>query len=104
MGNRPDTITASHMSFPSPVPHAHPPTDSDTEGVRSVRKELPASTSSLAFLGGKAATLGLGFLAWVAVARQFDRTVVGLAAGAVSIMMLCVQLSLLGLGAAVITW
>src|SRR4051794_25935522 len=104
VGNQPNTVAPSHMSFPSPVPQPHAVADSHTEGVRSVRNELSASMSSLAYLGGKAATLSLGFLAWVVVARQFDRTVVGLAAGAVSIMMLCVQLSLLGLGAAVITW
>lgn len=58
--------------------------------------------NSLALIVGKMATMGLGFLVWLVAARLFAAGDVGLASGAVSAMMLCVQLALFGAGAAVI--
>jgi O-antigen/teichoic acid export membrane protein len=46
--------------------------------------------------------MGLGFLFWIAAARLYEPAQVGLAAGAVSAMMLCTQLALLGVGSAFI--
>jgi len=58
--------------------------------------------SSLNLIAGKVATMGLGFVFWLLAARLFSTTEVGLAAGAVSAVMLCTQLALVGLGSAVI--
>lgn len=58
--------------------------------------------SSLNLIGGKVATMGLGFVFWLLAARLFSVTEVGLAAGAVAAVMLCTQLALVGLGSAVI--
>jgi len=66
-------------------------------------KSLPMLANSIALIMGKLATMGLGFLAWLAAARLFDQREVGLASGAVSAMMLCVQIALFGAGAAIIT-
>ncbi len=59
--------------------------------------------NSIALILGKMATLGVGFLVWLLAARLLPPAEVGLASGAVSAMMLCVQLALFGAGAAVIT-
>lgn len=59
--------------------------------------------SSLALVAGKVATMGFGFLAWIVAARLYSAPDVGLAAGAVSAVTLCAQISLVGVGAAVIT-
>ena len=59
--------------------------------------------SSLALVAGKVATMGFGFLAWIVAARLYPAADVGLAAGAVSAVTLCAQLSLVGVGSAVIT-
>jgi O-antigen/teichoic acid export membrane protein len=66
-------------------------------------KSLPMLANSIALIMGKLFTMGLGFLAWLAAARLFDQAEVGLASGAVSAMMLCVQIALFGAGAAIIT-
>ncbi|MCA1563070.1 MAG: oligosaccharide flippase family protein [Acidobacteria bacterium] len=58
--------------------------------------------SSLALIAGKVSTMGLGFVFWLVAARFFAPSEVGLAAGAISAVMLCTQLALLGLGSAVI--
>lgn len=58
--------------------------------------------SSLALILSKVGTMGLGFLFWLIAARAFDQGEVGLAAGAVSSVMLCTQLALLGVGSSVI--
>jgi O-antigen/teichoic acid export membrane protein len=58
--------------------------------------------SSLGLIGGKAVAMGLGFLFWLLAARFFSPGVVGLTAGAVSALMLCVQLASLGVGSAFI--
>lgn len=51
---------------------------------------------------GRIAQSGLGYLAWLITARLFEAREVGIASGVVSAMMLCVQLALFGIGAAVI--
>lgn len=53
-------------------------------------------------VAGRVASMGLGFLFWLLAARLFPTTTVGLAAGAVSLMMLCTQLATMGLGSAFI--
>jgi O-antigen/teichoic acid export membrane protein len=58
--------------------------------------------SSLSLIASKVATMGLGFVFWLLAARLFTTSDVGLAAGAVSAVMLCTQLALVGLGSAVI--
>ena len=63
-------------------------------------RSLRMTASSLGLIAGKVASMGLGFLFWLAAARLASAAEVGLAAGAVSAMMLCVQLGLLGVGAA----
>lgn len=59
--------------------------------------------NSVSVMGGKVGTMGLGFLFWLLAARHFAPEQVGLAAGAVSAMMLCTQLALFGVGSGVIT-
>src|SRR5215218_3893232 len=73
-------------------------------GVRTERapRSLSMLVSSLALIGGKVATMGLGFLFWLLAAQLFVPAEVGLAAGAVSAVMLCTQLALLGVGSSVI--
>jgi O-antigen/teichoic acid export membrane protein len=58
--------------------------------------------NSVALIGAKVATMGLGFVFWIVAARLFAPAEVGLAAAVVSAMMLCTQLALVGLGSAVI--
>lgn len=58
--------------------------------------------SSIGLIAGKLASVALGFLAWIVAARLFAAHDVGLAAGAISAMMLCTQLALLGISSAVI--
>ena len=65
-------------------------------------RSLRMTASSLGLIAGKVASMGLGFLFWLAAARLASPDKVGLAAGTVSGMMLCVQLGLLGVGAAFI--
>jgi O-antigen/teichoic acid export membrane protein len=67
------------------------------------RAALPLVTNAVSVMVGKTATMAFGFLFWLIAARQFDRPAVGLAAGAVSAMMLCTQLAVGGVGSAVIT-
>jgi O-antigen/teichoic acid export membrane protein len=64
---------------------------------------LPAFVSSLFLIMGRVASPALGFLSWLLAARLYAPAEVGLASGAVAAMMLCVQIGLLGIGAAVIT-
>lgn len=58
--------------------------------------------NSLGLILARAFSMGLGFLFWLVAARLFAPSVVGLTAGAISAIMLCVQLALLGTGSAVI--
>ena len=66
------------------------------------RTTLPRFANSVALILGRVASSGLGFLTWLITARLFAPAEVGIASGVVSAMMLCVQLALLGIGAAVI--
>jgi O-antigen/teichoic acid export membrane protein len=77
---------------------AAPPAGSVASG-----RSLPMHLNSIALILGKMATLGVGFLVWLLAARLLPPAEVGLASGAVSAMMLCVQIALFGAGAAVIT-
>jgi O-antigen/teichoic acid export membrane protein len=69
----------------------------------AVAPPLPPTLNSLALIAAKVAAMGLGFLFWLLAARIAKPEEVGLAAGAVSAMMLCTQIAILGLGSAVIT-
>jgi len=55
-------------------------------------------------IAAKVAIMGIGFVFWLVAARAFDPDTVGLAAAAVSAVMLCTQLALLGVGASFITF
>ena len=72
------------------------------EPARHGPRPLPLTWNSLALIAAKVATMGLGFLFWLAAARLFEPSEVGVAAGLVAAMMLCTQVALLGLGSAVI--
>ena len=63
----------------------------DPGGEASARggRSLSMLKSSLALIVGKVATMGLGFLFWLVAARTFEVSEVGLAASAVSAVMLC---------------
>ena len=65
-------------------------------------RTLSMVASSVALIFSKIATMGLGFFFWLAAARMFSPTQVGIAAGIVSAMMLCNQLALVGVGSAFI--
>lgn len=58
--------------------------------------------SSLGLYLGKGMQMGAGFLFWVVAARASTVTEIGVAVAAVSAVMLCTQLALLGTGSAVI--
>jgi O-antigen/teichoic acid export membrane protein len=66
-------------------------------------RSLSMVLNSVTVIGGKLATMGLGFIFWVIAARTFSQDAVGLASGAVSAMMLCTQIAILGVGSALIT-
>src|SRR5947208_13444818 len=66
-------------------------------------QELSLVPNSLALIASKVAAMALGFAFWLAAARFFARDAVGLAAAAVSAMMLATQIAQLGLGSAVIS-
>jgi O-antigen/teichoic acid export membrane protein len=63
---------------------------------------LPSSVNSLALITSKTMAMALGGLFWILAARAAAPAEVGLAAGAVSAMMLCTQIAILGFGSAVI--
>jgi O-antigen/teichoic acid export membrane protein len=58
--------------------------------------------NSIALILARVSQSGLGFFAWLIAARLYTQSEVGLASGVVSAMMLCVQVALLGIGAAFI--
>ena len=58
--------------------------------------------TSVGLIGGKVVSLGVGFLFWLLAARTADVQDVGLAAGAVSLMMLATQLAIAGAGSSFI--
>jgi O-antigen/teichoic acid export membrane protein len=61
------------------------------------------TSNSIALIGARVTAMGLGFLFWLLAARLFPAPEVGLAAAVISAMMLCTNIALLGLGAAVIS-
>jgi O-antigen/teichoic acid export membrane protein len=65
-------------------------------------RPLSMFLNSFSLILAKVFSLGLGFLAWLVAARLFDAADVGLAAAIVAAMMLCVQLSLIGVGSSII--
>jgi O-antigen/teichoic acid export membrane protein len=77
------------------------PARADAKTVRAPRS-LSMLVSSLALIAGKVATMGLGFFFWLLATQLFVPAEVGLAAGAVSAVMLSTQLALLGVGSSVI--
>ncbi len=77
--------------------HNTPP---ELAGPKAGRKSMTTSANGL--IVGKLAQMGLGFLFWIAAARLASSDDVGLAAGVVSAIMLCTQMSVLGAGAAFI--
>ncbi len=70
--------------------------------ARPSRRSLSMRLNSVTLVAGKVASMGLGFLFWLLAARLYAPADVGLAAGAISAMMLCTQLALLGIGSAFI--
>jgi len=80
--------------------HADEKDGLEDRGARS----LGMLQNSLALIAAKVGLMGLGFVFWLVAARAFDTRAVGLAAGAVSAVMLCTQLALLGIGSAFITF
>lgn len=68
----------------------------------NLQKEFLRLYNSGSLILGRLASSGLGYLTWLITARLFDAGEVGIASGVVSAMMLCVQISLFGIGAAVI--
>lgn len=82
----------------------HLPTDAGPPTGPSVAgRSLNLVQNSIALIGAKVAIMSLGFIFWLVAARQFDAGTVGLAAGAVSAVMLCTQFALLGVGSSFIT-
>ncbi len=74
--------------------------------LRPVRRTRAArgslAGSSLGLYLGKGLQMGAGFLFWVVAARSSTVSEIGVAVAAVSAVMLCTQLALLGTGSAVI--
>lgn len=58
--------------------------------------------SALGLISGKATSMILGFAFWLFAARLFPADAVGLTAGVIAAIMLCVQFGVLGVGAAFI--
>jgi len=74
----------------------------ETQRTRG-KRPLSVTWNALAVMAGKTLTMGFGFLFWLVAAHEFSRPQVGIAAAAVSAMMLCTQLAIGGVGSAVIT-
>lgn len=76
-------------------------------GGRFSRAALGADSLSLlrnsvAFSAGTVVRMSLGFLTWVAAARLYPASQVGVAAAAISVMMLCIEAGLLGVDMATV--
>jgi O-antigen/teichoic acid export membrane protein len=65
--------------------------------------ELRRLWNSLSLILGRVSSSGLGFITTMLTARLYAPAEVGISSGIVSAMMLCVQIALLGVGAAVIS-
>jgi O-antigen/teichoic acid export membrane protein len=63
---------------------------------------LSMASNSLFLIASKVAAMGIGFLCWLAAARMFSASNVGLASAAVSATTLVAQLALVGIGSSVI--
>ena len=68
----------------------------DTLGSRA------ATFNRLAFSAGTAARLSIGFFTWLAAARLYPASQVGMAASAISALLLCVEVGILGVDAALV--
>lgn len=64
---------------------------------------LPMLVNSVALILAKVSTMGLGFVAWTLAARLFPASEVGIASAAISAIMLCTQIALLGISSAIIS-
>ena len=62
--------------------------------------ELRRLWNSLSLILGRVSSSGLGFITTMLTARLYAPAEVGISSGIVSAMMLCVQIALLGVGAA----
>lgn len=69
---------------------------------RRVRAETSTTQNSVVYSAGRIFRMGVGFLTWLAAARVYPATQVGLAASAISAMMLCGQIGILGVDIAVV--
>jgi O-antigen/teichoic acid export membrane protein len=69
---------------------------------RRVRAETSTLQNSVVYSAGRIFRMSVGFLAWLAAARIYPATQVGLAASAISAMMLCGQIGILGVDLAVV--
>jgi len=77
--------------------------DDDVLAVPATRRPSEVVTqSAIGMAAGRAASMALGFLFWLAAARFFSPLVVGATAGLVSSMMLCTQFAQFGIGNALI--
>lgn len=102
-----EVITMDNIVIPSKIPTKASSSQSRLQTLwRNLgtdrRKELFRLYNSGTLILGRVASSGLGYLTWLITARLFDAGEVGIASGVVSAMMLCVQVSLFGIGAAVI--
>jgi O-antigen/teichoic acid export membrane protein len=68
----------------------------------SLPRSLPMFLNALGLIFADVSRMGLGFVFWLLATRLFSPDEVGIAAGAVSGMMLCALLALLGVGSAFI--
>lgn len=71
--------------------------------ILSDKAELHRLWNSLSLIMGRVLSSGLGFIATLFTARLYIPAEVGISSGIVSAMMLCVQIALVGVGAAVIS-
>src|SRR5262245_31836015 len=79
--------------------HSQERTIRSARALAGVERRL---NTSLALISSQVARLVLGALFWIVAARLFATESVGLAAGAIALIGLCVNVSFFGTGAAVI--
>jgi O-antigen/teichoic acid export membrane protein len=66
------------------------------------RRRLSLAMNGIALSAGTMVRLGIGFLTWLVAARLYSTSQVGMAAAAISAMLLCVQVGTLGVDLALI--
>ncbi len=66
------------------------------------QRNLKKLWNSVSLILGRFSSSGLGFVTWILIARLFSPDEVGIASGVIAAVMLCVQISLLGLNSAFI--